>query len=419
MRTPFAALSCSLFLLAGSAVAVAADLSERYVVEVHRPERVYAGTTIFTDTTDPLAPVIVEVDMAGKVIWSYAMARSDHDDMDVEWIPQSDHILFTQSSGVYEVDRSGKIVWSHKAPSSHDADRLANGNTLVVWGWGTDSASPEVREVDPSGKLVWAWHAAEHLKGERRIFAQEGFTHTNSATRLGNGNTLISLRNFFMLVEVDPAGRIVWKLSDLYTTPHDPEILANGNILVNTRMPQVITEFTPAGRIVWQYQPDQNEVNTVRSVHRLPNGNTILSERTKIIEITPEREIVWQLRLKNVDRGMQDRGRHLYKVERIPLDKTPFAAPVYVAPSETLKRSGESMLSADERNRDVVRMRVPDLFKRMDADRDGRIARSEFTGQAPFEAFDTNEDGFISFDEAVEFFYKQMMAQRRRTFPPL
>src|SRR3970282_776720 len=107
---------------------------------------------------------------------------------------------------------------------------------------------PEVRGVGPAGSVVWKWHAAEHLKDEKRHLDKEGYSHANSVVRLANGNTLVSLRNFYMLVEVAPAGNIVWKLPDLFTTPHDPEILPNGNILVNTRGPQVIKEITPAGR---------------------------------------------------------------------------------------------------------------------------------------------------------------------------
>lgn len=404
--------AAALTIASGSA---AADLSVRYAVDVHRPDKVFAGTTIFGDESDPKNPLIVEVDMTGRVVWSFDVPSEfgDGRGMDVEWVPGKDTILFTRESGVYEVDRrTKKIVWSHKAPSSHDADRLPNGNTLVAWGWGSDSSDPEVREVDSSGTVVWKWHAEQHLGDEKRLFDQEGFTHTNSVVRLANGNTLISLRNFYMLVEVDPAGRVVWKLPGLFTTPHDPEILPNGNILVNTRGPQVINEITPAGKVVWRYRPDQDDVQTVRYNHRLPNGNILFVERTKIIEITPTREIVWQLRLKDVGTGRADKRKWLYKAERIPPGHRPIAVHAFVAPSDTVARAGGGVTTLEDQVREEAQRRTSRMFAQMDSDGDGRITRSEFADRGQFDAIDGDGDGHISQTEAEGFQMQRILRQR-------
>jgi len=151
------------------AFAAHADLSDRYVIDIHKADKAYAGTTIFADRSDPSFPVIVEVDMTGKVVWSYNInidlgTRNDAA-TDVEWIPATDTILFTRPSGVYEVNRNKEIVWSHQAPASHDADRLPNGNTLFAWGWGSDSTVPEVREVDPAGNVVLLRRGIEPGRG--------------------------------------------------------------------------------------------------------------------------------------------------------------------------------------------------------------------------------------------------------------
>ncbi len=69
---------------------------------------------------------------------------------------------------------------------------------------------------------------------------------------------------------------------------------------MNTRGPQALNEITPAERIVTQYRPNHRDINVIRYGHRLPNGNTILVERTKTVEIAPNSEIVWQVRLANV-----------------------------------------------------------------------------------------------------------------------
>lgn len=295
-----------------------------YSVEIYNPDKVYPGTTIFGDTTILDSPKIVEVDMTGKIIWEYAIPwkiasnKRAGSGLDIEWIPKSNNILFTfPLSGVYEVNRNKEIVWSFEGKASHDADRLPNGNTLVVWAWGDDSEDPEVYELDPRGAVVWEWHAAEHIKGLKQVRSMHGFTHTNSAVRLGNGNTLVSLRNFDALVEVDKSGEVVWKLEGLTKNPHDPEVLENGNILVNTRGPQLIKEYDRSGKIVWQHKP--KGYKTIRYNHKLPNGNIIFAERRNIVEITPDGEVVWRLRLKGVSKSKKDKSSWFYKAERIPL----------------------------------------------------------------------------------------------------
>ena len=118
------------------------------------------------------------------------------------------------------------------------------------------------------------------------------------------------------MVEVDTSGKIVWKLENLFRNPHDPEELLNGNILVNTRRPQVIKEYNKSGEIVWQHYPE--DADTIRYNHKLPNGNIIFAERRKIVEITPNGEVVWQLRLNGVSKSKKDKNRWFYKADRKP-----------------------------------------------------------------------------------------------------
>ncbi len=406
-----------LALVAGAAAIcspAAAQLSGRYVVDVHLADKTYPGTTIFGDNTDPRHPVIVEVDMAGKVLWSYEVPLKSGEragGMEVEWVPASDTILYTTFSGVYEVDRGGRIVWSHRAPSSHDADRLANGNTLVVWGWGEDSSAPEVREVSPAGAVVWQWQAAKHLKGEKRLDPREGFSHANAAVRLANGNTLVSLRNFQMLVEVAPSGEIVWKLGNLIANPHNPEVLPNGNILLNLRGPEVIREYTPAGKVVWSYAPNPDDIFGVRHNLRLANGNTLLVASNKIVEITPQRQIVWQLRLTRVGSSDSDKASWIYKGMRIPAARQPPPADAFPAPSVTLARSGETVASPEARLREEAGRRAGGMMRQMDTDGDGRIARAEFRAHGEFKALDADGDGFITRQEAETFHLRRLTRQ--------
>ena len=121
-----------------------------------------------------------------------------------------------------------------------------------------------------------------------------------------------------MIVAVNPAGDVVWALRRLPRV-HDPEILANGNILLSTRRPHQTIEVSPEGDRVWVFE--RKDVKTVRYNHRLPNGNTLLVERTKIIEVTPAGEVAWQVSLKNVGGDRSEKRNWLYKAERLPARK--------------------------------------------------------------------------------------------------
>lgn len=62
------------------------------------------------------------------------------------------------------------------------------------------------------------------------------------------------------------------------------------------------------------------------SADRLPNGNTLITEtvRGRVIEVTPEREIVWEF----LNPGSGVFRAHRYPYEWFPLDEKPQEIPV-------------------------------------------------------------------------------------------
>lgn len=159
----------------------------------------------------------------------------------------------------------------------------------------------------------------------------QGWTHTNAVTRMGNGNTLISIRNFDMTVEVDPQGIPVWEFQwqDLYTAttfpsfhPHEPEIHADNTLLVclQNESPYEVVEINrTTGNVVWEYHRDH--FRTCRDADHLLNGNVLVvgvmtdMDESVIYEVNPDKEIVWQLRLYETSVGQ--RPGHFYKAQRI------------------------------------------------------------------------------------------------------
>jgi hypothetical protein len=57
---------------------------------------------------------------------------------------------------------------------------------------------------------------------------------------------------------------------------------------------------------VWNSAGFKPEDSPVRDANRLPNGNTLITGTTKIIEVTPKNEIIWQLSLIGISLSQQD-----------------------------------------------------------------------------------------------------------------
>ena len=277
--------------------------------------RVYPGTTLLADMSDPRKPVVVEVDFDGRILWKFRPSGVMRGAvLDATLLANKNILLTVTGSGIYEITRKGKIIWSHKdREASHDADRLPNGNTLYNLGW-QKKGEDVVREVSSAGNIVWSWNGVlDYDTDPFKTIDHEGWMHVNSVTRLANGNTLVSIRNFNTIAEVGPDGRVVkdWtfrgkdKRTKLKTSGrikgernHEPEILENGNILLALRRPNRFVEFNPDSEtIVWEWShPGGNrELRTNREANRLPNGNTLGSAGNKLVEITPDGTLVWQM----------------------------------------------------------------------------------------------------------------------------
>jgi len=309
-------------------------------VDIYDSDRAWPGTTLLADNHRPQRPRIVEVNMHGEIVWEYVLPgylrRYTNPGFDVEWLSNNNILFVLPRKGVYEIDRSGTIVWSYlDSKATHDADRLPNGNTLVVCGGRDGMNQAQVKEVDPKGEIVWSWHARDHFyRSPYKDIYLDGWTHANAVIRLPNGNTLISLRNFNFVVEVDPQGEVVKTIGEgILYYPHDPEVLPNGNMLAATQRPLLsfrpiridfsvtpphVVEFVPeTGTVVWKFERSQWMRQLARDADRLPNGNTLITGTTEIIEVTPGGEIVWRLRMKaQMEKGDAPR-KGFYKAERI------------------------------------------------------------------------------------------------------
>jgi hypothetical protein len=205
---------------------------------------------------------------------------------------------------VYEITPGKQIAWKYLDPKvSHDADRLPDGNTLIAFGAFDGMEDMQVKEVNPAGRIAWSWRAKDAFnRAPYTGISSEGWTHTNAVTRLANGNTLVSLRNFNLIAEVDRSGKVVRTLGEgVITEQHDPEMQPDGNILMmDLALPNAAILMAPDGTVLWRYTLTDRKDYPARDADRLPNGNTLITAADRIFEVTPGKEVVWQLRLANI-----------------------------------------------------------------------------------------------------------------------
>lgn len=285
-----------------------------YKVAVLDESRVYPGKTLITDISQLSRQKIVEVDMLGHVLWSHEPFIPNRGLLLDATYLENGHILYTvKGYGIFEINREGKMLWQHKDfEASHDADRLPNGNTLYNRSW-VRKGEDVVREITSAGEVVWSWNGLSEFDTSPfdNVYF-EGWMHVNAVSRLTSGNTLISIRNFNTIVEVNPSGIVVrrwtFNCNDSRTIPtsgpikgernHEPEMLPSGNILVALQNPLRYVEFKPdTQEIVWQWQPsaDSFTLSHNREANRLPNGNTLVTTANQLVEVTADGTVVWVL----------------------------------------------------------------------------------------------------------------------------
>lgn len=276
-----------------------------FIVVSYQPGKALEGTTIFPDNHVAGRPRVVEVNMLGEIIWEFILPDGwkayTNPGFDVEPLSNGNILLTLPGKGVYEIDRNGTTVWAYADPKvSHDADRLANGNTLIAFGNNDLPDDYQAKEVFPNGTVAWRWSAkGDFLKYPYKGINNEGWTHANSVSRLDNGNTLVSLRNFNLLAEVTPEGKLARTIESAeFDAQHDPAMQPNGTILMaNHGRPNEAIEVDQNGIVLWRFEISDRRAWPVRDANRLANGNALVTGADRIVEVTDQGEVVWALRL--------------------------------------------------------------------------------------------------------------------------
>jgi hypothetical protein len=173
-------------------------------------ERLSNGNTLIAEQGPCQA---LEVNPAGQVVrvtpLHTTLTEYHLQVRNIHQLPDGNILAAHEGEGaVREVDSSGKVVWEYTGvENAGDAQRLANGNTLISCG-----TQKRVIEVTRDKKIAWEFGAADA--------PELNITWVSSIQRLKNGNLLVG--NFLRgqegrgahAFEVTRDKKIVWKYDD-------------------------------------------------------------------------------------------------------------------------------------------------------------------------------------------------------------
>ncbi|MCB1091622.1 MAG: PQQ-binding-like beta-propeller repeat protein [Verrucomicrobiae bacterium] len=232
------------------------------------------------------------VSAEGKIEWR-AEAKHPQDC----WLLPNGNVLFAHLSGAREVTMKNEVVWEYVATTAgvecQAAQPLANGNVLVV-----ECGKSRLIEVDRDGRI--AKEIPLVTKPEIKVHNQY-----RGARKLANGHYLVVFKGEGKIVELDGDGKTL-REEKVPGDPHEAIALKNGNWLVTCGDAHQVIEIDPAGRVVWSLGenelPGNNPLRLMAGAQRLPNGNTLLcsylghghiGENPMVYEVTPEKKLVW------------------------------------------------------------------------------------------------------------------------------
>jgi outer membrane protein assembly factor BamB len=219
---------------------------------------------------------VTELDRhTGKTVWEYDASRQpDNQGRRIEihafqrLNDQTTLIAESGSARLLKIAPDGSVGSSVplkiENPDPHHDTRLVraleNGNLLVC-----HEAIGVVREYRGDGSVQWEFSVPLFGRERRSGHGVDAFgNQAFSALRLKNGNTLIGTGNGHSVIEVTPAGQVVWSLhqNDLpgiqLAWVTSLQVLPSGNILINNchagpNNPQLI-EVTREKRVVWSFR---------------------------------------------------------------------------------------------------------------------------------------------------------------------
>ena len=282
----------------------------------------------------PYSGWVVEIDLDGVVLNSFRIPSKYHRHLgggaDIEWIPSLQEFLITgPQTGVFRSSLDGNITWScDTAFISHDSDYQDDGSVFFVNGWDEiGNNEPILTWMSKDCSIIDELRASEiDLREERfnKNIKDKTHTHTNALQRIRPKLIMLSLRNYDEIVLVSLKKRKIVRRYYKAFQVHDP--MPFDSSVESKQMEFYYADESKGGRLmlsrskpkrerpktIWnsaKHEPEWKRGDAInerlwwpiRTLELSPNGNFLISGSAYLGQVTPEGELVWEVRLKGFE----------------------------------------------------------------------------------------------------------------------
>lgn len=319
-------------------------------VTVHSPDA-YAGQTAFSD--EHFSGVIL-VDMQGSKVFSWSVPHEPGLYVrDFHLYPNGDALLSMENYtvtpygvGLVKLDKDSKVLWTYKAHVNHLVSVTSDGrivgiahelvknkklsgllqrtNLLEDFLFVLDKDGHELLNISLTDALVHSEYVDMVRHADLGVVAKKhrwDLTHTNSAVMLepsmanafpmfSPGQVLVSLRNINMIGVVDLQEKtFVWAEQGDWRGQHDAQFMADGRIVLfdnnglDVGVSRIVAVNPANGDMSTLYASTPEHPLSSQafgSQQILPNNDILITEShgQRVLEVTPNQETVWELRVK-------------------------------------------------------------------------------------------------------------------------
>lgn len=252
---------------------------------------------------------LLELNEKNTIVWHYQ-------DPDIElvhdvWKLDNGNVLFSHRFGVREVNPAKQSVWDFKVPREKGKQEinacqpLEDGKVMIL-----DCGNQKLLEVDRNHQVTLSIDLPDGGQNPHNRYMQ--------ARKTPQGTYLISYREKAQILELNSSGKTIWQYQlEKTDRPFTAIRLKNGNTLVPCITSHRLIEISPAGEIVWELNDTDDlgfQIWFPVGAHVLKNGNMVVvnsdyhhrqgtNNEVQAFEITRAKEVVWTLKKSDLEQG--------------------------------------------------------------------------------------------------------------------